>query len=184
MTEITFEITDYCPHNCSYCSSNAGIDGHTYIDPKIIRDILRDKCYDRINISGGEPLAHPHFYHILNICKSRVKPRTGMVCVYTNAIECIVYNANILPGVRVEANLPLTENINKVHILKLVRQGYEAKRPEVHYSHNWDNPQCEKCGHVTVRPNGQVTETPCNKFKPHEIQPEKQRLDSEIQEVS
>jgi hypothetical protein len=164
MTEITFEITDYCPHQCSYCSSNAGPEGNHWLEPFDIATILEDKTYDRINISGGEPLAHPKFYDILLLCKDHITSRTGMVCVYTNAIECIIYNANILPGVRVEGNLPVTENVDKIHILKMVPQGYEARRPDVHYSRNWDNPKCKKCGHVIVRPDGRVTETPCNKF--------------------
>ena len=165
MEEITLEITNFCPNACSYCSSEAGPDKTTYLSIEDIEKFLADKKWDRINISGGEPLAHPNFYKILILAKQHVTERTGMVAVYTNAIETIMYNANVLPGVRVEANLPVTPNVDKIHILKMIPQGCEAKRPDIHYSNNWTHANCKNCGHITLRPDGKIATTPCDKWK-------------------
>lgn len=158
--EITIEITDYCPNSCSYCSSNAGPDKSTFLSLDVIKEKLLEE-YDIINISGGEPLAHPQFWAILQFCKSKVSPRSGLVCVYTNALECIRFNANVIPGVRVEANVPLLSNTDEVHILKMINQGCEAKRPNVHFSRNWV--KCVGCSNQTLRPDGSWAKTPCSK---------------------
>ena len=165
MTELTIEITDYCPNNCSYCSSFSGPEKNTFIDVKKVEEILKDKIWDRINISGGEPLAHPNFYQILILCKRHVTDRTGIVAVYTNALECILYNANILPGIRLEANLPVVPGVEKIHILKMIPQGYERQRPDIHYSKNWDHKDCQNCGHNIVKPDGSIAQSPCNKWR-------------------
>ena len=71
MAEYTIEITTYCPHNCNYCSTNANING-IHIDIEKIKQFLKSNkilATDRINISGGEPLSHPKFYEILQLCK-------------------------------------------------------------------------------------------------------------------
>ncbi|HDO23619.1 MAG TPA: radical SAM protein [bacterium] len=160
MTEITFEITNYCPSQCSYCSNESGPNEKAKLSFRYIQDLLKGKVYDRINVSGGEPLSHPDFYKILIFCKRHVAPRTGFVAVYTNAIECIMYNANILPGVRVEANLPMLPNVNKLHVLKMIPQGSEAKRPDMHYSKNWND---KNCNHDVVKANGKIGLSPCDK---------------------
>jgi len=164
MSEITFEITEYCPNSCSYCSSASGPDKTEKLSAEYIEYLLNGKIFDRINISGGEPLSHPEFYQILILCKKYVTPRTGMVAVYTNAIECIMYNANVIPGVRVEANLPVLPNIDSIHILKMVPQGCEAKRPDIHYSNNWDHEDCSNCGHNIIKADGKIVVSPCNKY--------------------
>jgi len=69
MAEYTIEITSYCSHNCSYCSTKATENG-VHIDIETIKQFLNSnkiKATDRINISGGEPLAHPKFYEILQL---------------------------------------------------------------------------------------------------------------------
>jgi len=162
--EVTIEITDYCPNSCSYCSSNAGPEGEKYLDITNVYLFLKDEIYDRINISGGEPLSHPQFWTIFKLCKKHVTPRTGFVAVYTNAFDCIMFNANVIPGVRVEANIPLLPNTEKVHVLKMVEQGCEAKRPDVHYSCNWNNEKCSsKCEDRVLKPDGTIGGTPCTK---------------------
>jgi hypothetical protein len=163
MKEITIEITDYCPNECSYCSSNAGPDGKNFLSINQINDFLKDKVYDRINISGGEPLSHPDFYKILKLCKTYVTPRIGFVAVYTNELDCVLFNANIIPGVRVEANVPLLTNTSEVHLLKMVKQGYEAKKPKVHYSCNWDGINCGGCLNKVLKPDGTIGDNPCTK---------------------
>jgi len=163
MREVTIEITDYCPNECPYCSSNAGPDGKNFLSIADIHNFLKGNVYDRINISGGEPIAHLHFYDILQMCKAHVTPRTGFVAVYTNEFDCIMFNANIKSGVRVEANVPLLPNTDKVHVLKMVEQGLEAKRPDIHYSCNWKKEECKGCENKVLKPDGTIGNNPCTK---------------------
>ena len=127
--EITLEITDYCPNNCDYCSTNAEPIRKNIIGIKEIKKLLKKESdgIDRINISGGEPLSHPQFYQILLLCESY----TNNVWVYSNAIKKLMYNTSIIKEVQVEANVCLVpgraayipRNVNKVHLLQLVPQG-------------------------------------------------------------
>jgi organic radical activating enzyme len=160
MTEYTLEITNYCPHECPYCSSCADPSGTDFLSLKQIEKALDGKRYDRINISGGEPLAHPDFYYILQLCKKHA----SAVAVYTNALSWICYNATVLQsGVRVDANIPISAGTDTVHILKKISQGRESKRPEVKFSHNWTD-ECNNCGHKVLRADGKEVPSPCNKY--------------------
>lgn len=84
MKEITFELTDYCPNHCNYCSSNItnDISKAIFLDIEFIRDFLKEKQFDHIILSGGEPLSHPKFYEIYNLCTKHTKD----VVVYSNLI--------------------------------------------------------------------------------------------------
>jgi len=163
MKEITIEITDYCPNECSYCSSFAGPDKSSFLKIEQVEEFLEGQTFDRIDISGGEPLAHPDFYKILQLCKKHVTPRTGFVAVYSNALECVMFNANIIPGIRVEANVPLLPNTETVHVLKMIEQGYEAQRPDIHYSCNWGKESCDGCTNKVLKPDGTIGNNPCTK---------------------
>lgn len=160
MKELTIEITNYCPHNCKYCSSNSTDDRlrATYISPDNVLRHLTDWDYDRIIISGGEPLAHPNFYDILGYCKPRAKD----VVIYSNAITHLVYNQSVIDGVYLEANVTVLPEVDKIHILRRVKQGKEANRPEVHLSRNFYE-DCS-CEHHVIRPNGDIDKSPCNKY--------------------
>lgn len=161
MDEITFEITDYCPYECSYCSSKSidDKDKAEYLKLEKIKDILEGKHYEHIIISGGEPLSHPDFYEILKTCKEH----SDDVIVYSNEIEHLIYNPNVIDSVYVEANLTITKETERVNILKRVKQGKEKKRPEIKFSKNWtENCSCED---RVVRPDGKITRHPCDKFK-------------------
>jgi organic radical activating enzyme len=161
MKEYTIEITDFCPHECSYCSSQASPDGASFLSLEKIAEVLNGKEFDRINISGGEPLAHPQFWQILQLAKKHALA----VAVYTNALTWICYNATVLKsGVRVDANVPISEGTHTVRILKKVPQGRELERPEVKFSHNWTE-ECSDCGHRVLRADGVEVKSPCNKYQ-------------------
>ena len=158
--ERTFELTNFCPHLCAYCSSNATADMATAIFlpfAEIKRQCCEEGPFDTIVLSGGEPLAHPDFYKILVLCQEHAKD----VVVYSNAIRHLVYNANVLDGVYLEANLSVLPGLDRLHVLKRVEQGREAVRPEVVFSHNWKSKACD-CTHVVVGPDG-VRGRPCKK---------------------
>lgn len=128
----------------------------------------------RINISGGEPLSHPQFYGIYCLCKSY----TDNVWVYTNALDHIMYNTDIIKEVKVEANVCLVpgkdvyipKNVDKVHLLQLIPQGRARGMIPANISvssnllpkdaggHN-----CNNCGHILLQANRKVMDSPCKK---------------------
>jgi len=158
--ELTIEITNYCPHRCLYCSSDITSDFQRalFLPYSTIETFLRGKRYKHIIISGGEPLAHPNFYHILILCGGH----TEDVVVYSNAIKHLIYNQSVIDGVYLEANITVLPEVDKVHILRRVKQGKEKNRPEVHLSRNFSE-DCE-CNHRILRPDGKLYLTPCNKW--------------------
>ena len=96
MKELTIELTNYCPHGCKFCSSNTvtGYLGAMYIPISIVERALNvEGKFDRIILSGGEPLAHPEFYTILEMCRAKAHD----VIVYTNALTHIAV-LNFLPS--------------------------------------------------------------------------------------
>ena len=156
--ELTIELTDWCPYECAYCSSMASPRGGHWLSLAKTRRFLRGKRYTRINLSGGEPLAHPDFWRILQLCHRHAKD----VVVYTNALTHIRYNSSVIDGIYIEANITLLPETSAVHILKRVEQGREARRPEISFSRNWAE-ECS-CGHRVLRPDGTLGRTPCNKY--------------------
>ena len=172
--EITIEITDYCPHECEYCSTLASRRGYNKLTRQEINGFLNEFDYDnitRINISGGEPLSHPDFYSILCLCQAY----TRNVWVYTNAIPQIMYNTDIVKELKVEANVCLTpgkevyipKDADKVHLLQLVKQG-RAKDMEpanISASGNISKNECvcEDCDHIVFQANHRVVGPPCKK---------------------
>ncbi len=169
--EITIEITQYCPNRCSYCSSNASPKGKHLETKKILLFLKEQKNVTRINISGGEPLAHPDFYKILQTCYLI----TSNVYVYTNAIRQLIFNSDIVKEVSVEANVCIVpgrtayipEKVGKVHLLKLVHQGRAKKLPktEIRVSSNFEScsGKCSECTHILLQADGQIVKAPCNK---------------------
>lgn len=163
MSELTIEITDYCPHRCKFCSSYATEDylRAKWMKPWVVQHALSGKRYGIINISGGEPLASPHFWEILQECKRHA----SVVRVYTNALTNIVYNAHVIDGIYLQANVTVTPETDSVHILRRVKQGREAGRPDVHLSCNHAK-ECEgTCDHHVIRPDGSTSKTPCAKWE-------------------
>lgn len=160
MREITFELTNYCPHQCNYCSSNVvdNIFNATQLRYDDIKTFLQGKTYDRIHLSGGEPLSHYAFYSILLLCEKHAKD----VVVHTNAFKHIIFNANVIDNIYIESNITVTGDVDKVNILKRVEQGKEKTRPEVHFSGNWTN-ECENCDQQIMRSDGKLVPSPCKK---------------------
>jgi len=174
--EVTIEITNYCPNNCDYCSTNAGPNCNNELGIPEIVEFLDGACrkyyVNRINISGGEPLAHPNFYDILNICKSH----TDNVWVYTNAITQIMYNTDIIEEIKVEANVCLApgkssyipSNVDKVHLLQLVSQGRakNMKPANLKVSGNITKSECRSCAdckHILLQADRKVVAAPRKK---------------------
>ena len=182
MTELTIEITNYCPYSCPFCSSNASPKGehldfetiHSFIMEhvnKLRNDIKKPMFLDRINISGGEPLAHPDFYKILQLCKKSAYK----VHVYTNEIEYLEYNTHVLKEVQVSGNVCIIpgkdvyipKGIFQVKLLKFISQGRgkKIKNVRVTVSRNLKE-ECERnCGNLTLLANGEVVPAPCRKEK-------------------
>ncbi len=166
--EYTIEITTFCPNYCDYCSTNASENGK-HLDFAKVKEFLSNAHYgDCINISGGEPLAHPDFWTILQYCKNI----TDDVWVYTNAIEKMRYNALVLKEVVVEANVCLIpgeevcipKNADKVRLLQLIPTGRaEDMTPaNIHVSGNIRE-GCQGCDHLVLQADGQVVDAPCKK---------------------
>lgn len=146
-------------YDCKYCSSSItnDIKKATFIKILTIKKLLVNEKYDRINLSGGEPLAHPNFFNIFMLCKEHADD----VRVYSNLITHRLYNANVIDGVYLEANLTIPSETDKIHILRRVKQGRELYRPEVKLSRNFKM-NCN-CDHNVIKPDGTITLTPCNK---------------------
>jgi hypothetical protein len=173
VVEYTIEITQFCENGCIYCSSNATEEGQ-HLPFGIIIGFLESRNItvdDRINISGGEPLAHPQFYHVLKACLSK----TNNVWVYTNALQQIKYNAQVLTqGIRVEANYCLYPGCferptkipdgTKINLLKFIPQGRGAdlKDPYISVSGNLRG-GCAGCNHVLLQADARVVKSPCCK---------------------
>lgn len=110
--EITLEITNYCEYGCLFCPADA-VDKEDkdrniyYLTTSYIKEVLDELngFYNitRINISGGEPLAHNEFYDILTLCKKY----TSNIWVYTNALTQIVYNTGAIKEIKIEAEVYL-----------------------------------------------------------------------------
>lgn len=172
MTEVTLEITQFCENECDYCSSNATPKGKHLEYSKIIKFLESVKDINRINISGGEPLAHPNFYKILMKCKGL----TDDVRVYTNALEKIVFNSNVIQRISLEANVCIVpgrevyipEDVDRVHLLKLIHQGRAKNFPRtfITTSSNFNNTlsrDCMNCNNILLQADGQIVQSPCKK---------------------
>lgn len=172
MTEVTIEITQFCPNNCPECSSNASPKGKHLPLGEIIEFLGDQENITRINVSGGEPLAHPDFYHIIQYCYTLC----GDVRVYTNTLRHIMFNSKIIRGVKIEANvcvvpgqeiyIPTTDEADCAHLLKFVPHGRGKfiKTQNIVVSRNfWDPEHCERCDHILLQADGKIVTAPCKK---------------------
>jgi len=159
--ELTLELTDYCPFDCSFCSSNTTdeLTRARYLDFALAKRLIAKTEADIIHLSGGEPMAHPFFFTILRLCQEAVGRRN--VRVQTNMLEWIACNLHVCPGVRVEGQI--TPDVDDIRVLKRVRQGRERAEPVVRFSRNWAGECAGDCGHLVVRPDGTTASAPCRK---------------------
>jgi len=173
MVEVTIEITQFCEEECSVCSSSATPEGK-HLSFRRIKEFLRHQSdIKRINVSGGEPLAHPDIYKILKFCYGI----TDNTWVYTNMIKNIIFNANVLNEVGVETNLLIVpgnivcvpEHVDKIHLLKFVPTGRYPEYVEdipITASHNFFEDcghDCTKCDNVLLQADGKIVSAPCKK---------------------
>jgi len=160
--EITIEITSFCIHKCEYCSTNATEKGK-HLPFEVIKKFLKDapRPPTRINISGGEPMAHPDIYKILSLCQEY----TSDYRLYTNMIPRLSYNRDILDGVRVTANqvVSVPEGADELKLLKLVKQGRATRSSGVI---TLSGQNCSKCDHMLLQANGKTVNAPCEKVYP------------------
>lgn len=66
--ELLIEITNKCPLNCIYCSSNSNIRKNKFIDKNTIKKLIIDSKnigIEKIQLSGGEPFQHPDIKKII-----------------------------------------------------------------------------------------------------------------------
>lgn len=170
MVELTIEITNFCENGCDFCSSDAKPNGE-HLPFENIRNFLSNyHSIERINISGGEPLAHPDFYKILRYCEGI----TENIWVYTNAIKNLAYNSHVLSEVNVVANICIVPEKRvyiprgsfSIRVLKFVSQGrgINIKTIPTSVSGNFSGEKCVYCSQPTLLANGKVVATPCRKL--------------------
>lgn len=162
--ELTLEITNRCPHNCEFCSSSSTPDSTEMLSVIEVANAIMQYNPKVIHISGGEPLSHPDFYQILQLCADTVEAKN--VIVHTNALRQIAYNKHVIPDILVHGYITDAGD-DVIHIAKRVKQGREAQRPEVHLSCNYTGEGCAACNHPVVRPSGMVAKAPCRKYEPN-----------------
>jgi radical SAM protein with 4Fe4S-binding SPASM domain len=113
LKELTFEITKKCPMQCLLCSSDGGIvceREFAFNEIKNIIDASVQLGTKHINLSGGEPLIHPH---ILDIC-SYIKEKGLTIDVYTCG------NIGYLDGNNRSIDNKLLASLKKIGIKSLI----------------------------------------------------------------
>ncbi len=78
------ELTEKCNQDCYYCYNNSGANlKKTEISEEMLFPAiseLSEKGLEVVELTGGEPLLHPHFFDILDYCFKNLK----LVSVLTN----------------------------------------------------------------------------------------------------
>jgi|SRR5271157_1255984 len=95
-SELVIEITQFCPQECIFCSSDAGPHQTTQLSLDEIRKIVLDAKKLQINsihLSGGEPLSHPDMELILDFLAELDLP----IVIYTCGIYQIDGKRTTLP---------------------------------------------------------------------------------------
>lgn len=186
LIERTIELTNYCPFNCSYCSTNCLTnetietgDYHELVFNEVCKRLIeaKDDGVSIIHISGGEPTLCQDFGWML--LEARHHFGRGVV-VHSNLIPQIAYNPNVLEGIDVHCYMT-PKHVDHVHVLKRIAQGREARapiarmseldceritrgeQPKVHCSANWRGECLKQCDHLVIRADNTVAPGPCKK---------------------
>ena len=143
--ERTIELVNWCPFNCSYCSTDCIRDleteeYHEIPSPRVYERLREAKGQgiDVIHISGGEPMIHAEIGWIMLDAMDLFG--RGVV-LHTNLIPQIAYNPNVLESIGMIPYAPddiergdvrvhcymTPEDVDEVHILKRIKQGREAR---------------------------------------------------------
>lgn len=68
---LAIELTENCPLKCRHCYLNAGVGNTMTLDcAKKILEEASEFYIENIQLTGGEPLIHPHFFTILDMACS------------------------------------------------------------------------------------------------------------------
>jgi radical SAM protein with 4Fe4S-binding SPASM domain len=113
LKEVCLEITDICPMACLHCSGSCGIRGKYQLTLEQIKKIIND--INNLNgkvleISGGEPLMHPHLIEIINYATKK-------------DLECVLYTSGVImnkDGRRIPMNLEFAKKLRDVGLTKVV----------------------------------------------------------------
>lgn len=162
LRERTVEITNFCPEECHFCSSDSVKDRKEafFLSVQTFKKFIKKEKPDWINISGGEPMSHPDFYEILEYSKEIVGK--FRVEVYSNAIPNLSYNSWVLPFMTICKYVLNEDSLDEIRNVRLVSHGRMDKFPRVNFSGNIKD-SCSGCDHKVLRPNGKIDESPCSK---------------------
>ncbi len=126
--ELLIEITNKCPFNCIFCSSDSTIYKKKYIEKKKFIELIQDAKklgLDIIQLSGGEPFLHPNIIefidYILN-CDFLLEIYS-CGCIYKDR-EYLPIPKNILMRYKNHPNLTIRYNfqtIDKENFAKLTK---------------------------------------------------------------
>ncbi|KKM99701.1 hypothetical protein LCGC14_1145270 [marine sediment metagenome] len=132
--ELLIEITNKCPFNCIFCSSESNIHKNKFIEKKDFLKIINDAKkigIDIIQLSGGEPFVHPNIIDFIDY----VLDHEFLLEIYT--CGCLYKNRQYLPipekiltRYRNHPNLTIRFNfqtINRENFAKLTRTTYGFK---------------------------------------------------------
>ncbi len=163
--EFTIEITDYCPFDCPFCSTDTkdSREAATWMSVMRASRLLQEgeeAGREIVHISGGEPLFHRDIGHIL--WEAAHLFGFENVWLHTNLIRNVATNFHAAPTVQFHA-FGTPEGYDQIHLVKRVCQGRD-KRPEVSFSRNFDE-VCD-CDHYLIRADGMRVLGPCRKEEP------------------
>lgn len=124
--EVLIEITYECPLKCKHCSSynnfSSPEDKLTGMEIDKIIDDLIELGVELVEISGGEPLCHPHVYNMIRYAKEKELK----VYLYTSGV--IKHSESIGP-----INGSIAEKLNDLRVDKIC-VNMQGADPRVHDS--------------------------------------------------
>ncbi|MGP1370495.1 MAG: radical SAM protein [Eggerthia catenaformis] len=71
---LTIELTNNCVLRCKHCYMSAGEGELSFINDKLVKSIIEESeklSIPMIQLTGGEPLLHPHIFEIMNLINEK-----------------------------------------------------------------------------------------------------------------